>query len=296
MIPLPAQYMLLSALGFSLMSLFVKLSAAQGIPVMEILAARALVSLVLSYTSLRALGIPLFGNNKPLLLTRGVVGFCALSMVYYSVTHLPLAVATVLQFLNPIFTALLGLILLKEAIGRGLIACIFLSMLGVIIITLSPTAIVQMLQGQQPSQLTEFSHFALLIGVCGAMMSALAYIIVRRLSPTEHPLVIVFYFPMVALPASLPFIYDSFVVPNALTLVYLLLVGCFTQVGQIYLTKAMKLESAGKTTAYSYLQVVFAALLGIAFLGEVPSVSTLVGAGLIMCGAYLNIAFKSRSL
>lgn len=281
--------MLYSALGFSLMSLFVKLSALRGIPVMEILAARALVSLVLSYFAVRNAKIALFGNNKRLLLARGIIGFFALSMVYYSVTNLPLAIATVLQFLNPMFTAFFGFFLLKEAIGKGLIACILLSTAGVCIMTLMPSI-----------EAIQFSAevlppIAVACGIAGAVLSAVAYVIVRKLSATENPYVIVFYFPLIALPASLPFIAQNFVVPDLTGLIYLILVGCLTQFAQVSLTKAMAIGDAGKNTAYSYMQVVFAASWGLMFLGEIPSLATVIGAGCILVGAYINIAFKSRA-
>jgi len=289
MIPKPAQYMLLSALGFSIMSLFVKLSAARGIPVMEILAARALISLVLSAVAVKAAGIPFFGNNKPLLIARGVIGFIALSMVYYTVTELPLAAATVLQFLNPMFTAFFGYFLLKEAVGRGLVVCIVLSTIGVCLMTL-PQSFESLLISTD-----QLPPLAIATGIGGATLSAIAYVIVRRLSQTENPYVIIFYFPFVALPASIPFFYNDFVMPDGIGWLYLLLVGCFTQLGQVMLTKAMALSGAGKNTAYSYTQVVFAASLGFVFLGEIPSIATLLGAACILLGAWVNIAFKSRA-
>ena len=106
--------MVLSAFGFSIMAVCVKLASAEKIPVLEIVAARALISLVLSYLSVRYKGIDLFGNKRKLLFSRGLVGAMALVCVYYAITHLPLAEATVLQFLHPMFTAVLAVMFLKE--------------------------------------------------------------------------------------------------------------------------------------------------------------------------------------
>ena len=288
-LPKAAQYMLLSALGFSLMSLFVKLSADLGIPVMEILAARALVSLVLSFVTLKASGIPLLGTNKWLLTLRGFVGFLALSLGYYAVTHLPLAMATILQFLNPAFTAVLGFFILKEAVNAGTFSCIVLSICGALAIT-APSLI-----GSMSDILVEtFSLVAIAFGIGGALCSGFAYVIVKKLSKKEHPLVIVFYFPLIALPASVPFFWDEFVIPDLKGFIYLVLVGCFTQVGQVYMTKGMQLESASKATAYLYMQVVFATILGVIFLNEIPSIPTYAGAALIFIGAYINLIYKTK--
>ncbi len=95
MIPIGVRFMVLSAFGFALMSATVKHVSLHGIPVFEIVAARALVSLVISYLDVKRKGISVWGNNKPLLFARGAVGTMALMCVYYSVTTLPLAEATI---------------------------------------------------------------------------------------------------------------------------------------------------------------------------------------------------------
>ena len=100
--------MFLSALGFALMSACVKYVSSSGIPLFEIVAARALVSLIISYLDVKRKRKSVWGNNKPLLLARGAVGTMALMCVYYSVTTLPLAEATILQYVHPVFTALLA--------------------------------------------------------------------------------------------------------------------------------------------------------------------------------------------
>ena len=107
-----AGFMIISALGFSLMALCVKLASLRGFPVLELIAARALISLVLSYWDVKRLGISPWGNQKTLLWLRGIVGFLALIAVYKGLTLLPLAEATLIQYLNPVFTALLAFLFL----------------------------------------------------------------------------------------------------------------------------------------------------------------------------------------
>ena len=65
-------------------------------------------------------------------------------------------------------------------------------------------------------------------------------------------------------------------------------VGCFTQLGQLTLTKAMQLDSASRATSLSYIQIVFAALLGWLFFAEVPALATQIGATLILFGALVS--------
>ena len=272
--------MLVSALGFALMAACVKLVSSQGMPLLEIVAARSLVSLVLSYADVRRKGLSPWGSHRALLMARGVIGVLALICVYYALTTLPLAEATLLQYMHPVFTALLGLLLLKEAIHLSTVICIVLCIAGLIVMV-------------EPGTFTSVSPalpwFNVSIALAGAFGSAVAYVLVRRLSPHEDASVIIFYFPMIALPLSVALLGDQFVVPSAESLVLLLLVGIFTQIGQLGLTHAMRWETAGKAAAYSYVQVIFAVLLGWAVFGEVPPVWTLLGGALIVSGALLNL-------
>ncbi|MEL6900740.1 MAG: DMT family transporter [Cyanobacteria bacterium J06606_4] len=282
-IPVAIRYILLSALGFALMSACVKTVAGYGIPVLEIIAARAAVSLLLSYADVKRKRLSVWGHNHPLLVARGSVGTLALVCIYYAVSTLPLADATVLQYTHPAFTAILALFFLGEPVKRSTVLCIALSFIGLIVMV-RPGASGAML-GLPP-----LSVMAALIGAFG---SAVAYVIVRRLSQTEDSSVIIFYFPLIALPISLLLLGNNFVFPDPNALLLLLLVGVFTQVGQVGLTKAMAAEKAGKVTSYSYVQVIFSAILGVAFFGELPTLWTLIGGTLIISGALVNALWKS---
>ena len=278
-----AWYMLLSALGFALMAASVKEVSALGIPVLEIVAARAIVSAIISYGDIKRKKISVWGNNKPLLIARGTVGAFALMFVYYAVTTLPLAEATVLQYLHPVFTAILALVFLKEMIQRSTIACIVISLVGLFIM-IQPNLKVD--------GVVEYPWLSIGAAVLGAFGSAVAYVIVKKLTKTDDSSVIVFYFPMVSLPIAIIMLGDSFVVPSITAIVLLILVGIFTQVGQVGLTKALHCEDASKATAYAYVQVLFSVLIGWAYFSEVPATTTFIGGGLIMFGALVNVLWK----
>jgi drug/metabolite transporter (DMT)-like permease len=285
-LPLGMRYMILSAFGFSVMAVCVKYASLEGIPVLEIVAARALISLFLSYADIYRKRIPVFGQRKDLLFMRGLVGSITLVCVYYSITNLPLAEATVLQYLYPIFTAVLALFFLKEHIHWSLIVSIALSFIGLLLVV-RPT----FLFGELAQDL---SYFAVLVGILGAIGSSIAYVLVRKLNQTEDSSVIIFYFPLIALPFSLILLGKDFVMPSAYACGLLVLVGIFTQVGQIGLTKAMQTEAAGRATAFSYLQVVFAALFGWFFFQEIPDLWFAVGALLILVGVLVNLMARNK--
>ena len=214
MIPQGVKFMVLSALGFAMMSACVKYVSQFGIPVLEIVAARALVSFVISYVDVKRKGIPMWGENKPLLLLRGGIGTLALMCVYYSVTTLPLAEATLLQYTHPVFTAILGLLFLKEKIHASTMVCIILCLIGLGLI-------------MQPSldPNTALPLFSILMALIGALGSSVAYVIVRKLSQSEDSSVIIMYFPLVALPISLFLVLSDFVWPNFNITILLLFCG-----------------------------------------------------------------------
>lgn len=271
--------MLSSALAFSLMGVCVK-AVGSRLPLAEVVLARALVSVGLSWWLLRRRNLPIWGKRKGMLILRGVIGTAALGCVYGALTQLPLASATVLQYLYPTFTALLAWATLREQLAPQLLLAMALGWLGVLVVA-------------QPSWLTGQTSalplLPLLLGVAGAVLTALAYVSVRALGRSEHPWVIVFYFPLVAIPLTLPLVALHPVLPTSTELLWLVGVGLFTQLGQIGLTKGLMALPAARATAMSYAQVVFAALWGWLFFAERLSGWTVLGAALVLSATLLSL-------
>ncbi|MBW2421247.1 MAG: DMT family transporter [Deltaproteobacteria bacterium] len=276
--------MVLSAFSFSIMSVLVKF-AGQRLPSQEIVAARAVLSLVLTWLMLRRAGVHPWGQQKGWLVTRGVFGFLGLSCVFYSLTHLPIAEATVIQYIHPVFTAVLAALFLGERAGPQLLVSMAICLAGVVLVA-RPGFGVELWSGLPGEAL---DPLAVVAGIGGAFFSACAYVVVRRLAPSENSLVIVLYFPLIALPASLPAVAPVAIWPEGWEWAALVGVGLATQAGQVALTKGLRFERAGRATSYSYLQIVFAALWGALIFGELPSASTLAGSGLILVGALLSM-------
>ena len=270
--------MVAAAFFFSLMSLFVKL-AGRSLPTSEIVLCRSLVMVVVSAVLVKRAGINPWGNRKPLLLFRGAVGFCALFGFFYAVTKLPLADITVIHFTNPVFTALLATLLLSEKMRKNEIAGLALSVAGVVLVV-RPS----FLFGRLASDL---NLFAVSVALLVSVLSAGAYVTIRKLRETEHYLVIVFYFALVSATAAIPLAVGRFVWPTPEEWVLLLCVGGATQVAQMCLTKGLSLERAGRAMSISFVQVVFASVWGILFFGDYLSLAGLAGALLIFVGCLL---------
>ena len=277
--------MMISALSFALMAALVKEAGQLGIPLLQIIFVRAVISVVLSLADIgRARAHPL-GHRRVLLLGRGVSGFLALTGVFYALIHLSMAQATVLQYLHPVFTALLAFLFLAERPTTATLACIVLSLLGLACIV-SPYW-----SGQDNAG---GALWPVLAGLGGAFGSGVAYTLVRKLVATEHPSVIVLYFPLVCLPGTLLLGGGDFIWPTVTGWWVLLGVGCFTQFGQLALTKAMQLDAASRVTSLSYVQIIFAAVLGWLFFGEIPTQTTFLGGGLILLGAVVSTWMQPR--
>jgi drug/metabolite transporter (DMT)-like permease len=273
-----ALMMMLSALAFSVMTVLVKL-AGERLPSQELVVARAIVSLVLSWSLLRRAGVSPWGHDKRWLWIRGALGFAGLSCVYGAVTHLPLAEATILQYLYPAITALLAGVFLGEAISRRIIAATAASLAGVLLVA-RPTLL---FDGVAPP----LDPFWVGVAMCGAACSAAAYVVVRKLSQSgEDPLVIVFYFPLITIPLALPTMLPNFVWPEGTEWLLLLGIGVATQIGQVSLTRGLAVLPAAQGTAFSYLQVAFAIIWGAVVFGEIPDALALAGGALVVGSAF----------
>jgi drug/metabolite transporter (DMT)-like permease len=270
--------MLSSALSFSLMVVCVR-AVGSRIPLPEVVLIRALVSLALSGWLLWRARIPPLGHRRGLLMARGVVGTAALYFFYGAVARLPMATATVLQYLYPTLTAALAWLLLGERVGRRLFLAMLLGWLGVLVIA---APLLPRHSGAAPDSL------GLLMALAGALLTAVAYTSVRRLGRSEHPLVIILYFPLMAVPLTLPAVLLDPVWPTAGEAAWLVGVGLFTQLGQIGVTRGLIGLPAAQATALSYAQVVFAALWGWLFFAEVAEPRTWLGALLVLGGTRLS--------
>ncbi|MFM8674131.1 MAG: DMT family transporter [Vulcanococcus sp.] len=282
--------MLSSAASFSLMGVCVKAVGGR-IPVAEVVLARSAVSLLLSIVMLRQAELNPWGQRRGLLVLRGVIGTGALLCVFAALAQLPLAPATVLQYLQPTFTAVLAWLVLRERIGLRMLLAALLGWLAVLALS-NPQELMGLLgplgawlgQRQQP-----LPWGGVLLAIAGALLSACAYVSVRALGRTEHPLVIVFYFPLVGLVLTLPLVALQPVWPTAWEALALVGVGLFTQLGQIGVTKGLLGMPAGRATAMSYGQVPLAALWGWWFFREPLDPDTAVAAGLVLAATLLSL-------
>ncbi len=271
-----------AALAFSLMTVCVKHLGGR-LPVAEVVLIRSLISLVITLTMLSRLGVSPWGQQKGLLLLRGMLGTGALLMFFQAISTLPLAAATLLQYTYPTLTTLSAWALLGEPIRKRISLAVLLGLFGVLLVV-QPEWAGQSMAGLPP--------LAAMIGLGGALLTALAYVSVRQLSVREHPLVIVFYFPLVSVPATLPFLMNQWVMPTGSDWMWLLGVGLLTQLGQVWLTEGLAALPAARATSINYVQVVFATLWGVLIFAEPVTVTVIIGAICVLGATLISLSAR----
>jgi len=269
--------MLIATLAFSFMQVSVKYL--KHIPFHELILFRSAISFILSLIYLKRNGLNPLGNNRPLLIQRGVYGTIALSLLFLTIQKLPLASAATLGYLSPIFTAILAVFILKEKVRPVQWIFFAIAFSGVVLIRGFDTNV----QG-----------IYVLAAVVGAFFAGLAYNMVRKLKDSDHPIVVVFYFPLVALPVMITWSIFDWVQPVGWDWVFLLAIGILTQIGQVNLSKALQSENAARITSIKFLGVANALLFSIFLFHESYTIANIFGLLLVSLGVILNIYISNK--
>lgn len=264
-------YIILAALGFALMNLFVKLAG--DLPAIEKSFFRNLVAIFSAFVVMKQKKIEFRipeGTGKYIFF-RSLFGTVGIFANFYAIGKLNIADASMLNKLSPFFAIIFSYFLLKEKIKPYQFVCVIVAFMGALFIL-------------RPG-FDSVATFPALIGMIGGMGAGLAYTNVRL--ATKHgapgPL-IVFCFSVFSCLCAVPFIIFDHEPLEWWQLASLIMAGLSATLGQFSITAAYTYAPASELSVYDYTQIVFAALLGIIFLGEVPDIISIAGY-LIICGA-----------
>lgn len=294
-IPLGIRYILLSGLSFFVVNFFVKILGGnstafqnfhfQSYGAHELVFFRSLISFSISAYVIKKRGIPFFGINKKWLLIRGLSGIIALTIFFFTLQKLPLAVASVVQYLSPIFTVLLAIVILKEKIMKIQWIFIITAFSGVLLIGVN-----NFIFGETLSLNTTW----LILGVISAFFSGIAYVAIVKLKPTDSPISIVMYFPMLTLPIMGVWCMFDFVFPHGWEWLILLMIGVFTQMAQILMTKALHASDTSRIVPFQYLGAIYAILVGWVAFDERLNSIVLLGIALIFVSVIANTLLRYK--
>ncbi|MEZ0313222.1 MAG: DMT family transporter [Myxococcota bacterium] len=272
-------YLLLYAFLFSLMGVCVKLVA--HLPSQLIVSARIVVTLVATASLLGLKRVPVLGNNRKTLILRGITGTLALNCYFYAMAHMPIAEAILIQNTTPVFTGLLAAVFLRErrhwSVGLTTVA----SLVGVLIMTRPETIF-----GASQARM---DLLPVVCALAGAIFTASSFVIIRRLGTNEHPLVVVFYTPLVGVFLTLPFTVNGFVMPSAREWIVLGVLGIITQLGQMALSVGIRREPVARVTNLTHAQLVFATIWGALLFNEYPDGWTLIGATVVVGASVITV-------
>ncbi len=272
-------YMLLATFFFSAMNVAVKMVA--HLPAVEVVFFRSLISLLISGAILRLTGVALWGTNRKLLAIRGIAGAIALILYFRLIQDIPFASAVTIVFLAPIFTTIFGIFIVKEKVHPLQWLFFMVSFAGIVVIKGFDARI---------------SVSYLVIGIAASVFSGIAHNIIRKINTREHPLVIIFYFPLITMPFTGVLSGFVWMPPHGWDWFFLLVVGVLTQIAQYFMTKSYQAEEISKVASIRYVSIFYALGFGYFIFGERYSPMVYVGMGLTILGVVLNVWYKHNKL
>lgn len=287
-------YIILSGMAFFVINFFVKLLGnpendiiphLQKYPAHELVFFRSLVSFVISASIIKYRGLPILGNNRKWLLLRGTAGMLALTIFFFTLHRLPLAIASTLQYLSPIFTVLIASRLFSERVSKMQYFTSLIAFSGVIFIGFNGFL------GGFSNQ--KWDLFWMGMGVLSAILSGIAYNAISKLKETEETINIVVYFPMLALPLTGIWCLFDFTFPQGIEWLILLTIGIFTQIAQVSLTRAFSSTNTAVIAPFQYIGAIYALLSGWFIFNEKLEIASLIGVCLVIFGVIFGTIFRA---
>ena len=204
-------------------------------------------------------------------IARTSFGWAGVTLMFASVAYIPLADATAISFLNPVFGMMLAIPLLGEQVGRVRWSAAVLALIGALIL-LRPTP-----DSFQP---------AALLALGAAMVMGLELVFIKKLAGRENPFQILLVNNLIGLCIATCAVLPVWQVPTGPQWALLAGIGMCMAVAQTCFVNAMARADASFVAPFSYATLIFAALYDALFYGVRPDGVTYVGAGIILAGAF----------
>ena len=264
-------YILLAALFFSLMTAFVRLAG--DLPTMQKTLFRNLVAAVVSWAMLLYGGekIEIKKEHVPDLVLRASFGTMGMICNFYAIDRLNISDANMLNKLSPFFAILMSIFILKEKASKKEWAIVAVAFIGALFV-IKPGF--NMAMGPA------------LIGTLGGFGAGVAYTFVRKLGKNgvRGPVIVMFFSTFSTL-VCLPFFLASYQPMTTKQLLFLLGAGLAATGGQLSITAAYTYAPAKEISVYDYTQVIFAAIWGFLFFGQIPDAWSVIGYVIIIGAA-----------
>lgn len=268
-------WMVVAALCFALMSMFVKLGA-DAFGSTELLFWRtAIGALTLGAAMAWKRQSPRTPHWRGHI-KRSFVGYMSMVALFYALTRLPLSTAVTLNYTSSLFFALLCVVKLKERLTPRTGLALLLGFVGIVILLRPTFSSAQWLAG--------------LIGLLSGVSAGYAVFQVRELGRMGEPSwkVVFWFFSVSSLFGGVWLILGpGFSAVTADNVLLLLGVGVCGMLGQLAMTRAYKDGRKYLVASFAYLTVLFSVLLGVVLWGDplsgwsLAAMALIVGSGLM---------------
>ena len=266
-----------SAFGFALMAFFVRLCDDFGGPVSCFQKSffRNVIALAIALAVFAKGGkssrVQKFKGSVPLVL-RAVFGTVGIFANFYALSRIPIGEAMTLNKTAPFFTVFFSWIFLGEKVSRRQALCLVLAFFGAMLV---------MKPGFGGDDM-----FASAVALTGGLGAGLAYVCVHQLGRMKvDGAFIVLFFSAFSCIASLPFMVADFAPMTWGQVAILLGAGVGAAIGQFGVTAAYRYAEPRSIAAFDYTNVIFTALFGFAFFGQVPDLLSVAGFAVILLAA-----------
>ena len=266
-----------SAFGFALMAFFVRLCDDFGGPVSCFQKSffRNVIALAIALAVFAKGGessrVQKFKGSVPLVL-RAVFGTVGIFANFYALSRIPIGEAMTLNKTAPFFTVFFSWIFLGEKVSRRQALCLVLAFFGAMLV---------MKPGFGGDDM-----FASAVALTGGLGAGLAYVCVHQLGRMKvDGAFIVLFFSAFSCIASLPFMVADFAPMTWGQVAILLGAGVGAAIGQFGVTAAYRYAEPRSIAAFDYTNVIFTAIFGFAFFGQVPDLLSVAGFAVILLAA-----------
>ena len=218
-------------------------------------------------------------TDRPILqILRPAFLVCSISSLFVGLTYLPLAEATAIGFVAPLFITVLSVPILKEKVGIHRWAAVVVGLIGVLIII-------------RPG--SDFWHFISIMPLLGALFFALFQILTRLLSGTEKTHTTLFYTGLGGLFWSSLIVPFVWVIPSQIHVLVFLATGTLGALAHLCMINAFDFAEASFLAPYNYTKLLWVAVFGYLVFGDIPSFEMWIGSGIIV-SAGLYVLYRER--
>ena len=281
-------YMLIACLAFASMGAVTRVLGHRINPI-ELVFFRNIFGVIVIGSTLFTKPLQQTGGKPFLLIFRGVIGTIALYAFFYGITHIGLPEAITYQQTYPIFLALFSYFFLSETLSQHQWMAIFVGFLGICFIFVP----------QMSGNFISLKNHTL--GVSNSILTAFAYLSIRGLSQSYDTRAIVLSFMVTGLilpifsliigeyyqNASLDFVIARFTLPHGIEWFWILLLGLFAVIGQVFMTKSFVYGKAGPIAVAGYSNILFSLGFGLLLGDALPNHWGFLGIGLVLLSGLL---------